>query len=129
MKTFFCLLGTIFLSVTLRAQAGYSIVNHFPEGVATISQTISGNFRKMETRYGLLDEKSKQVILPVVYRAVNPAGIKEIFVVRDTAEEQGLFSIKKGFIVRPVYKEIRQFTEGYAVVVAKGKDTSRTLFG
>ncbi|MFN8282624.1 MAG: WG repeat-containing protein [Chitinophagales bacterium] len=71
-------------------------------------------------RYGLLDEKTKKIVLPIQYKTVYTSYEDEIYIVQDSLERFGLYAAKKQkFIIEPTYSKIDGFSEGIAVVQKK----------
>lgn len=129
MKKNLLLLTCLIVIVLCKAQSDYTVGTKHPEGVATVSKYIKINNYKGENRYGLIDEKTNKLVLPISYLNIYPAREKELFIVKDTLHKYGIYSIKNGFVVNPQYTEIELFQEGLAVVHAPGNASFSTLFG
>lgn len=118
---------TIFLSLTLPsilfAQKDYEVVLEFKQGF-TLIKKYSGR----EYRYGLLENSTGKVILPMQYSLVSESFDDELFLVKDTADKVGVFSPKKGMVVTPVYREIRPYLQGFAVAI-EGRGGLSDRFG
>jgi hypothetical protein len=121
-----CLLS--FAALASYAQNDFTLGTQYPEGVTAISKYVRTT-SKSETRYGLLDNKSKKVILPPQYRSVYPAGETNYFIVKDTTDKVGIYSIKSGFVVTPQFREVDRFQEGVAIVRGPGTQSFSTSFG
>jgi WG containing repeat len=69
-----------------------------------------------EKTYGVINSENK-IVVPLLYKSIFNSREKGIFIVKDGAENAGLFSaITQKVIVEPQYFEIESFSEGLAVV-------------
>ncbi|MFM2326150.1 MAG: hypothetical protein RIR31_352 [Bacteroidota bacterium] len=114
------------LSATVFAQADYKIGIKNKDGYSSIYTTITTAAASVYsnstsvTRYGLLEEKSKKVILPIKYEMVYTSYEDDLYIVEDTLKRFGLFSAKnEKFLIDPVYNNIDVFSEGLAIVQKK----------
>ncbi|MDB5227980.1 MAG: repeat protein [Bacteroidota bacterium] len=72
------------------------------------------------TRYGLMEEKTKKIILPMKYTVIYTAYEDGLYIVEDTLSNYGIFSAKAGrIIVEPIYNRVEAYSEGLAVVQKK----------
>ena len=98
----------------------YKVFNKNNDGYTSVYRTFRRGgeyYAKMIDRYGLIDEKTKKIILPLDYSAVYVSYEPGIYIVKDTMEKTGLFSAAAGrFLAEPDYYEIEGFTNGLAVV-------------
>ncbi len=75
-----------------------------------------------EKTYGVINSEQKLVI-PVQYKSIMQSGEPGIFIIKDGADNTGLFSvIVQKVIVEPRYFEIEGFSEGLAVVKKRTPD-------
>lgn len=75
-----------------------------------------------EKTYGVINSEKKMVV-PMLYKTIFNSGEKGVFIVKDGAENVGLFSaITQKLLVEPQYFEIESFSEGLAVVKKRKPD-------
>jgi hypothetical protein len=75
-----------------------------------------------EKTYGVINSENK-IVVPLVYKSIFNSGEKGIFIVKDGAENTGLFSaITQKLLVEPQYFEIEGFSEGLATVKKRKPD-------
>jgi hypothetical protein len=75
-----------------------------------------------EKTYGVINSENKTVV-PLIYKSIFNSGEKGIFIVKDGADNVGLFSGNtQKLIVAPQYFEIESFSEGLAVVKKRKPD-------
>lgn len=75
-----------------------------------------------EKTYGLINSENKLVI-PLQYKRIMPSGEKDIFIIKDGADNTGLFSVPaQKEIVAPQYFDIDPYSEGLAVAKKRKPD-------
>jgi WG containing repeat len=75
-----------------------------------------------EKTYGVINSENR-IVVPLVYKSIFNSGEKGIFIVKDGADNVGLFSaIAQKLIAEPQYFEIESFNEGVAVVKKRKPD-------
>lgn len=75
-----------------------------------------------EKTYGLINNENK-VVIPLQYRSIMPSGEKNIFIIKDAADNAGLFSVPaQKEIIAPQYFDIDPFSEGLAVAKKRKPD-------
>ena len=75
-----------------------------------------------EKTYGVINSE-KQIVVPLLYKSIMQSGENRIFIIKDGADNTGLFSvIVQKVIVEPQYVEIEKFSEGLAVVKKRKPD-------
>ncbi|MEP6674913.1 MAG: WG repeat-containing protein [Ferruginibacter sp.] len=99
----------------------YKIGYKNDDGYTTISQTTLIPARSYQsattiTRYGLMNE-AKTIVLPMLYNSVYTSREAGIYIVLDTMNKVGLYSVPQSrFIVNPEYYGIDAYREGLAIV-------------
>lgn len=108
------------------AQSDYKIGNKNNDGFTSIYHTTytkAASYYQTSTsvtRYGLLDEKTQKIILPMKYESIYSAYEDGLYIVEDTLERFGLYSAKTNkFLVEPMYNKVDAFSEGLATVQKK----------
>ena len=116
----------LFIYVWSFAQADYKIGTKNKDGYTTIYNTVyitdAAYYSKTSsvTRYGLMEEKTGKIILPMKYATVYTAYEDGLYIVLDTLNNYGLYSATaKKMIVEPQYNGFQPFSEGVAVVQKK----------
>lgn len=105
------------------------------DGYCNIYKAQKPSSTSSENRYGLLDDKKDKIVLPMIYRSVYTSYEEGIYIIKDTLDNQGLFSTKKNkIILEPKYSKIESFSDGVAIVqkevAGKGKYSYKTyLYG
>lgn len=75
-----------------------------------------------EKTYGVINSENK-IVIPLQYKSIMPSGENGIFIIKDAADNAGLFSVPaQKVIVEPLYFEIEPFHEGVAVVKKRKPD-------
>jgi hypothetical protein len=75
-----------------------------------------------EKTYGVINGENK-IVVPLLYKSIFNSGEKGIFIVKDGADNVGLFSASaQKMIVEPKYFEIEGFSEGLATVKKRKQD-------
>jgi hypothetical protein len=75
-----------------------------------------------EKTYGVINSENK-IVIPLVYKSIFNSGEKGVFIVKDGADNVGLFStIAQKIITELQYFEIESFNEGLAVVKKRKPD-------
>jgi hypothetical protein len=75
-----------------------------------------------EKTYGVINNEHK-IVVPMLYKSIFNSGEKGVFIVKDGADNTGLFSaITQKVITEPIYFEIESFHEGLAVVKKRKQD-------
>jgi hypothetical protein len=98
---------------------GYTLVYKIPA---------AANQNAPEKTYGVINNENK-IVVPIQYRAIMVSGGKDIFIIKDSRDNTGLFSaLTQKMIVEPQYFEIETFSEGLAVV-KKRKSGTGFLWG
>ena len=111
---------TFILSTKVFCQ-DYKIGTKYDDGYATIFSTTvishgSTYLPTNVTRYGLMNS-TKKIVLPIQYNSVYTSGEPGIYIVKDTMERSGLYSVPEGkFIVALEYYSIEGYREGLAIV-------------
>jgi hypothetical protein len=94
---------------------GYSLVYKKPPPSSQYQNAL-------EKTYGVINSENK-IVVPLVYKSISNSGEKGIFIVKDAAENEGLFSATaQKLIVEPQYFQIEFFSEGLAVVKKRKAD-------
>jgi hypothetical protein len=75
-----------------------------------------------EKTYGLINSQNK-IVIPLQYKSIMPSGEKDIFIIKDGADNTGLFSVPaQKEVVAPQYFDIDPFSEGLAVAKKRKPD-------
>ncbi len=75
-----------------------------------------------EKTYGVINSE-KKLVVPMVYKRIMSSGENGIFIIKDGADNAGLFSVPaQKVIVEPQYFEIEGFSEGLATVKKRKPD-------
>ena len=83
---------------------------------------VSALQKSPEKIYGVIDSENK-IVVPMLYKSIMPSGEQGIFIIKDGADNAGLFSVPaQKVIVEPLYFEIEPFSEGLAVVKKRKPD-------
>jgi hypothetical protein len=109
-----------------RAQTDYKTSTKHKDGLVTIYYTksipatsIYGTAASI-SRYGLMEEKTKKIILPMKYISVFSSYEEGLYIVQDSSEKHGLFSSRDNkFLVEPSYSKFDIFSEGLSIVQRK----------
>lgn len=123
MKKTISFISLICTSLMLFSQTDYKTSTKNKDGFTSIYNTIYikptttyGSSTSI-TKYGLLDEKTKKVVLPLLYKMAYTAYEDGLYIVQDSSEKHGLYNAKtQKFLIQPVYNKIEGFSEGVAVV-------------
>ena len=121
-----CIIGILFSGILSFAQTDYKTGTKNKDGYTSVYNTkyipatsVYGSSTSI-TRYGLLDEKTQKVVLPVSYKMVYTSYEDGLYIVQDTMDNVGLYSAKtQKFLVKPAYNKIEAFSEGLAIVQKK----------
>ncbi|MFN8237810.1 MAG: WG repeat-containing protein [Chitinophagales bacterium] len=121
-QLFFLLISVLFS----RAQTDYKMSTKHKDGLVTIyyTKTKPGtSYYSSATSvsiYGLMEEKTKKIILPMKYTSLYFSYEDGLYIVQDSLEKYGLFSTRDNkFIVEPLYNKLEVFSEGLSVVQKK----------
>lgn len=75
-----------------------------------------------EKTYGVINSE-KKIVIPLQYKSILPSGENGIFIIKDGADNVGLFSVPvQKIIVEPQYFDIETYHEGLAVVKKRKAD-------
>jgi hypothetical protein len=75
-----------------------------------------------EKIYGVINSE-KKLVVPMLYKSIMPGGENGIFIIKDGADNAGLFSVPaQKVIVEPQYFDIDPYSEGLAVVKKRKPD-------
>ncbi len=75
-----------------------------------------------EKTYGVINSE-KKLVVPMLYKSIMPSGENDIFIIKDGADNVGLFSVAaQKAIVEPAYFDIEAYREGLAVVKKRKPD-------
>ena len=125
-KGIFGLLLLLFIGTLSFAQTDYKIGSKYKDGYASVYTTINKKSTtaygstSTENRYGLIDEKTQKIVLPIKYKSAYTSYEDGLYIVQDTLEKYGLFSVKtKEFLLEPSYSKMETFTEGVCIVQKK----------
>lgn len=78
--------------------------------------------KKTEKTYGVINSE-KKLVVPMQYKSIMPCGENGIFIIKDDADNAGLYSVNaQKAIVEPQYFQIEPFSEGLAVVKKRKQD-------
>ena len=125
-KKIYSTLILLFAGFLTFAQTDYKIGTKHKDGYTSVYTTINKKSTttygstSTENRYGLLDEKTQKIVLPIKYKSAYTSYEDGLYIVQDTLEKYGLFSVKtKEFLVEPSYNKLETFTEGVCIVQKK----------
>lgn len=120
----------------LYAQTDYTIGTKNKDGFTTINKSIQlsagGLYTnpKYETRYGLIEEATKKILLSTSYRLVYTSYEPGIYIIKDTLDRYDLYDAKnKTFITQEKYNELSAFYDGLATVSKKKPDSYEYISG
>ncbi|MBK6379064.1 MAG: WG repeat-containing protein [Chitinophagaceae bacterium] len=75
-----------------------------------------------EKIYGVINSE-KKLVVPMLYKSIMPSGENGIFIIKDGADNAGIFSVPaQKLIVEPQYFDIEGFSEGLAVIKKRKPD-------
>ena len=84
--------------------------------------TASPQSNESQKMYGVINSE-KKIVVPMLYKSIYATSEKGIFIIKDGADNVGLFSVPANkIIIEPQYFEIEGFNEGVAVVKKKKPD-------
>ncbi|MFM2284199.1 MAG: hypothetical protein RL222_1703 [Bacteroidota bacterium] len=116
--TIFCVMTT---ALSIMAQQNFQTSTRHKDGLVTVYITYMGNAKQnyaTQYRYGLYNEQTKKMVLPMQYQRLLYAEENNLYIVQDTTFKYGLYSTKSGnFVVSPEYNDIKPFSESVAVVM------------
>jgi len=105
------------------AQNDYKIGYENKDGYTSVYKSVKiseGSYyasAKYEDRFGLIETKTRQTVLPLQYQNVYTSLEDGLYIVKDTLGKYGLFNAKtKTFTVDPIYHQMDAFYEGVATV-------------
>lgn len=123
MKKIFVLLSFFSVVLTLTAQNDFSYSTRYKNSLTAIYYTYAGTNYTTNFRYGLYNEKTKKIILPMKYTRIWTSNEDDIFILEDSTKNWCMYSAKSNsFILKSEYSEIKQFTDGLAIVAKKSSD-------
>lgn len=123
--------ATLFFLVTFnllycKAQTDYKMSTKHKDGLVTIYYTKSKpgtSYYSSSTTvsiFGLMEEKTKKIILPMRYTSLYASYEEGLYIVQDSLERYGLFSARDNkFLVEPSYSKLDVFSEGLSIVQRK----------
>lgn len=118
------LLMVVLITPHVFSQQEYSTSTTYKDGYISIYYTLPTSIYSStkDYRYGLIDEKSKKIVLPMLYKTVYPSGIDDIYFIKDTLDNFGMINVKTGKLLAPhEYSKMESFSEGLAIVQKKLK--------
>lgn len=108
------------------SQTDYKMSTKHKDGLVTIYYTRSkpgtSNYSSSTSVsiYGLMEEKTKKIILPMKYISLYTSYEEGLYIVQDSMERYGLFSSTDNkFLVEPSYNKLDVFSEGLSIVQRK----------
>lgn len=108
----------VFTSSTVLCQ-DYMVDYAFNNGYTLVYKKLpppSPLLRAPEKTYGVINSE-KKLVIPMLYKKIMLSGENGIFIIKDGADNTGLFSVAaQKIIVEPQYYEIESFSEGLATV-------------
>ena len=127
MKTrIYSILLTLFIPFSSFAQTDYKTSTKNKDGFTCIytvtytkPTTLYGS-GSSEYKYGLLEEKTQKIVLPIKYKSVYTSYEDGLYIVQDESEKDGLYNAKtQAYLVVPTYNKIETFTDGIGIVQKK----------
>lgn len=126
MKNLILFISIFVFTATLSAQDNFTINNKLKNGIDIIYYKFpkKNNSNLSEYRYGLYDENTQKIILPMQYENVWTSNEDNIFLVKDTTGDWRFYYLNnnKGTFSKEVYGYIKSFTEGLAIVSQRKPD-------
>ncbi|MCB0508912.1 MAG: WG repeat-containing protein [Bacteroidetes bacterium] len=116
------------LSIFLYIQSGiadnnFTVSSRYKNSISSVYYSFSnqsGYNYNTQYRYGLYDEAKDKFILPMKYKSIRASNEENIFFLKDTIDNWGVYNIKtNSFLTKFEFKEINQFSEGLAIVTKK----------
>lgn len=125
MKQLFLLLIGIAVQTCQLAWSQVMTGVKYDNGYTTIYESRSTGSGRTISYYGLKEEKTGRIILPVSYLAVSYSGQDKLFVTENSVNRMSLYNAAtQQPVTEPDYKTIDFFSEGLAVV---SKDSSNNI--
>jgi hypothetical protein len=113
-------------TLQLSAQTDYKTGTKYKDGYVSISYSIPAKGSSYygsttEFRFGLMEQKTGKIVLPMIYKSLFSSNEPDIYVIKDTLDKFALINVKTGsYILKHEYYRIDAFSEGLALVQKKG---------